>query len=224
MDSPDGLIRGEPGGFVINKPREHFWHTHTEDAQIGFINCWCHIYFDGADDFFKKHGLIYDTIHHTVDSFGFMRDLLDIKKEIDDRENFSPDMAVLLIKKMIINLSKQNKLYNIRNMISNEKRVKDIIELRSNMLANYDREYNLSDLAKELDISEDYFCSLYKKIFDISPKKDLCLKRIEQAKILLISTDMTVNKIADACGYSDANYFSRLFKKITGIAPVQFRQ
>jgi AraC-like DNA-binding protein len=99
-----------------------------------------------------------------------------------------------------------------------------MIELRNRMLANYKQDYSLNDLAKELNISEDYFLTLYKKIFGISPMKDLCLKRIEQAKILLISTDMTVSKISDACGYPDPNYFSRLFKKVTGVSPVQFKQ
>ena len=224
MDSPNGIIRGNPGDFVINRPFNHFWHTHTEDAKIGFINCWCHIYFDEAYSFFENHGLRPDTLYNTVDSFVFMRDLLDIKKEIDDRENYSPDMAVLLMKKMIINLSKQNKLYNVRNTISNEKRINELVELRNSILANYEQEYSLKSLAGKLNISEDYFLTLYKKIFGISPKKDLCLQRIEKAKILLISTDMTVNKISAACGYSDPNYFSRLFKKVTGASPIQFRQ
>jgi hypothetical protein len=86
-----------------------------------------------------------------------MRDLLDLNEEITNRENYSPDMAKLLMKKMIINLSKQNKLYNIRNMISNEKRVNDMVGLRNRMLADYSRDYTLNDLAKELNISEDYF-------------------------------------------------------------------
>ena len=224
MDSPGGVIRGEPGDFVINRPFNHFWHTNVEDAEIGFINCWCHIYFDDAAEFFEKHDLRPDTLYRTVDSFVFMRDLLDIKKEIDNRENYSPDMTVLLMQKMIINLSKQNKLYSIRNTISTEKRVNDMIELRNHVITNYSRNYNLNGLSKELNISEDYFLSLYKKIFGISPMKDLCLKRIEQAKILLISTDMTVSRIANACGYADPNYFSRLFKKVTGVSPIQFRQ
>ncbi len=48
--------------------------------------------------------------------------------------------------------------------------------------------------------------------------------RITQAKQLLRFTDMTVEAVGAECGMEDANYFSRLFKKLEGISPGEFRK
>lgn len=48
--------------------------------------------------------------------------------------------------------------------------------------------------------------------------------RVENAKNLLLNTDQTVEDISYAVGYSDIKYFSRLFKKLTGLTPTEFRK
>ena len=48
--------------------------------------------------------------------------------------------------------------------------------------------------------------------------------RLEKAKELLVNTNHSINEIAFKVGYTDANYFSRSFSKIYGIAPSQCRQ
>ncbi|MCL1859105.1 MAG: AraC family transcriptional regulator [Oscillospiraceae bacterium] len=223
IDSPNGLLIGEQGDFIINRPYNHFWHTNTEDAKTGFVNCWCHFIGDGVRDFFEKYDLFPDILYHTVDDNTFMCDLIDIEKEIYNKRYYSDDMLELLLKKMIINLSRQNEMYDIKYNVT-DKQVDGMVRLRNSMLENYINQYNVNDLAKELHLSGEYFFVLYKKIFNISPMKDLCLKRMSAAKMLLISTDMPISIIANSCGYSDPNYFSRLFKKITGISPLQYRK
>jgi two-component system response regulator YesN len=48
--------------------------------------------------------------------------------------------------------------------------------------------------------------------------------RVEKAKQLLDSTDMTVNTIADEVGLANTNYFIRLFRKVTGMTPGEYRR
>ena len=49
-------------------------------------------------------------------------------------------------------------------------------------------------------------------------------KRITRAKQLLRFTDMTVDEVGVAVGMGDANYFSRMFRKVEGISPREYRK
>ena len=47
--------------------------------------------------------------------------------------------------------------------------------------------------------------------------------RVEKARELLASTRLSVREVSVACGYSDANYFARVFKRVTGKTPSEYR-
>lgn len=80
---------------------------------------------------------------------------------------------------------------------------------------------NLSDL---FYLDPDYASKLFKKETGISFKNYIIMKRIEVAKNLLTTTDLPINTIADNVGYGNYSYFTRLFKKITGMTPVEYRK
>lgn len=48
-------------------------------------------------------------------------------------------------------------------------------------------------------------------------------KRIERAQLALIATNRSIKRVAYEAGFQDANYFSRLFKKQTGVSPLAYR-
>ena len=48
--------------------------------------------------------------------------------------------------------------------------------------------------------------------------------RIESSKSLLLSSDLNISEIASTTGFFDINYFSRIFKKYTGISPTDYRK
>ena len=79
-------------------------------------------------------------------------------------------------------------------------------------------------LSKICHLSEGYFCHLFKSATGHSAKEYVLIKRLDKAADLLSSTDMTVLEIAMQCGFSDANYFSRIFKKYKGKTPTACRK
>ncbi|MNU06934.1 HTH-type transcriptional activator Btr [compost metagenome] len=64
---------------------------------------------------------------------------------------------------------------------------------------------------------------MFKKYTGISPIDYLIAYRMKEAHRLLTSTCATVKEISEMVGYTDAYYFSRLFKKQFGLAPTQLR-
>ena len=80
-----------------------------------------------------------------------------------------------------------------------------------------------ADYAAGMNVSPDYFQKLVKRITGKSPLAWIHEAVILDAKSLLFSMDMSVGEIAARVGVEDPAYFSRLFKRHTGLTPVQYR-
>lgn len=88
---------------------------------------------------------------------------------------------------------------------------------------NYSKPINLDKIAKELDISKVYFCNFFKKETGFSFISYLNNYRIDKAKKMLRNTDLKIYEIADLVGFINFQYFSLIFKKATGLSPVEYR-
>ncbi len=82
---------------------------------------------------------------------------------------------------------------------------------------------NLSTLAEMLNVTPSYLSSLFKKEIGIPLTEYVNRCRIKQAKLLLGGTNLPIKTIAIQCGFSDLNYFTRVFKRIAGTTPKSFR-
>lgn len=86
-----------------------------------------------------------------------------------------------------------------------------------------DHEFDLNRIYDDIPLSKVYFASLFKKVTGMAPLEYLNFMRVENAKTLLLSRSVTNNsicEIAEFSGFEDAAYFSRLFKKYTGLSPL----
>lgn len=88
----------------------------------------------------------------------------------------------------------------------------------------FDENIMIGDLAKSLFISPDYLRQLFRESFDASPMQYLIRRRIEQACHLLWEGDMPISVVAQKSGIPNEYYFSRLFRKITGLTPSAYRK
>jgi len=83
---------------------------------------------------------------------------------------------------------------------------------------------SVEDLSGTLYISKDYLRHLVKKNTGQSPLRHIIESRMEKARHLLETTDLTVSQIADECGFNDVYYFSRFFKRNARLPPAAFRR
>lgn len=81
----------------------------------------------------------------------------------------------------------------------------------------------LSDVAKKLYLSTAYFSRLFKEKAGMTFSDYLASCRIDRARQLLATTDLSISEVAAAIGYQEANSFSRLFKARTGQSPTDYR-
>jgi len=89
---------------------------------------------------------------------------------------------------------------------------------------HYTSDISISQLAAMENLSERRYHEVFHEAFGTSPGNYITDLRIANASRLLQDTNLSVAQIAQACGYKDSLYFSRLFRKKTGMSPLAYRK
>lgn len=97
-------------------------------------------------------------------------------------------------------------------------------QLRDYLSLHYTEPLKIRDLAMQFGYSEDYLIKLFKKHAAVTPHQYLAQLRLKQAKEMLNSTDLTLQSIADQCGYSDTSLLYRAFVRNMGVSPDNWKR
>lgn len=103
----------------------------------------------------------------------------------------------------------------------------EFVSQLKNILAHNlsDSQFGIPDAVKKIGVSYEYMRHCFKEEIGQTPLEYLTTMRIRQAKQYLITTKhYSISDIAYMCGFSDPYYFSRCFKKHTGISPYNYRK
>jgi signal transduction histidine kinase/AraC-like DNA-binding protein len=88
---------------------------------------------------------------------------------------------------------------------------------------NYTHPLSRWEIAEAIGVSEDYLTRVFSRELGLSPWDYLNRYRVNRAKELLSRTDVNIRSVAHQVGFRDQAYFSRVFHKLTGISPNEFR-
>lgn len=104
----------------------------------------------------------------------------------------------------------------------------DIEQVIDRSAAYIETHYGDADLSNESlahmsALSSCYFIRQFKNIRGITPHQYIQAVRIRSARQMLTTTSRSIEDIADICGFSNASHFIMVFKRMTGITPLQFR-
>lgn len=98
----------------------------------------------------------------------------------------------------------------------NDHRIRQAMDF---ILTNYNKPLTLADVAEHVDLSPMYFGNLFKQQTGESFRQYLCSIRLNQAENMLLSGEYRVGEVAELCGFSDAFYFSKVYREQKGISP-----
>lgn len=131
----------------------------------------------------------------------------------DEKENNDMKNINSRPEKMIV---ASEKMEHIRSSVVQE-RILDFIK------AHYMKDISLQDAAKTMNYSDAYFCKIFKQCFDRNFTSYLSEFRVEKAKGLLSDVTINIKEISDKVGYRDSNYFAKVFKRVEGVTPSEYR-
>lgn len=120
-------------------------------------------------------------------------------------------------------------IYRCNRNITAEERVEAISEEKIQQAAkyisdHYSQNLTLAEVAGQAYMSQTYFSKKFKKVTGLNFREYLLSVRIRAADELMLQSDLSVGEVAGICGFSDANYFGDVFKKIKGISPMKYRK
>ena len=89
---------------------------------------------------------------------------------------------------------------------------------------NYIYDISMQEAAEEMGYSDAYFSKLFKQYFNQNFTAYLTEYRIKKAKELLSNTNHSIKDISRIVGYTDSNYFAKIFKRLVGEIPSKYRE
>lgn len=154
-------------------------------------------------------------------------EVLDDPSILDSIDMHSPlfsSWCESLNQQIIFQLKQHQDVLDIDSLSEQKHISKDLVEILKYIDKNLSRTIREEDVAEYCHYSVTYFSKFFHKTVGISFRDYLTTKRIELAKQLLsLNKKEKISFIAFQCGYNDVSYFSRIFKKKTGISPANYR-
>lgn len=97
-------------------------------------------------------------------------------------------------------------------------------EIKKYLTQSYSQKITLEDLSHRFFCSQPTLINSFKKAYHQTINQYLTQIRLNQAKILLEQSNFTIREIAEQCGFSDQNYFSKVFFRALACTPSQYRR
>lgn len=133
----------------------------------------------------------------------------------------------------ILSTSRINSIIHIMHICINNILYQNMVKIKNDPIwdqiytfvnANLNNNFSLSDMSKELFISISTISHKTKNITGVSIGSYILRHRMDLACSYLLKTDYPISQISEMIGLTNYNYFSRLFKKVYGVSPSQFRK
>jgi two-component system, response regulator YesN len=181
-----------------------------------YIYEWIHMNFkDSFEDGKSKLMELMVIVHRTAFDCGFKDKegksyLLDLNSNTDylKLENWCKERIIYILSSL--------------SALEKKKINRIIVMAKDFIYKNYVNDITLEDVSREVCVSPHYFSRLFKEETSENFIEYLTKVRINKAKELMESTDLSIKDICFKIGYTDPNYFSRLFKKIEKVTPSEY--
>lgn len=208
------------GNMVIYRPKEEqrYYYYGVDHTEV----YWVHFTGGSVKNILRKYGIA-DDVHviHTGTSLEYKRIFLQIIQELklckEDYEELTVNylQQLLIMIHRILNAKPRSKSYLLMKEMDNAVRY---------FHKNYNQPISIEEFAQSQHMSVSWFIRNFKEYTNVTPAQYLLSLRISNAQTLLETTDYNVTEIANIVGYDNPLYFSRIFKKQSGVSPSEFRK
>ena len=148
--------------------------------------------------------------------------LKTILMEVKARDAEYQSLCQNLLEVLLINLMRRANI-SLKSSPVN-KANKDCVYIEKYIDAHFKEDITLDTLSELTFLNKYHIVHAFKQYKGISPINYMIQKRIQEAKVLLSTTNLQISEISIIIGFTSQSYFAQAFKKATGISPIQFRK
>ena len=203
--------------FVVESCYPHALYGEGEE----YVDDW--IRFDLEDDdseFIDSLGIVRNSpIHLNSD---VVSELIRICVDVFGSDDTEKDATLRYLMKAIFMQIKS--CSNPDEKCSHTQYESELENIRKAIYDDPSADWNIPQAAQKLNLSVSHFQRLYKQRYGIPCTKDILTSRMEYAKQLLTTTDLSVIEVSEKCGYPDYSYFSKVFQKYACVSPSKYRK
>jgi AraC-like DNA-binding protein/uncharacterized RmlC-like cupin family protein len=197
-------------------------HMYQADATLPWTIYWIHFKGKTAPailSFLKKRSNGYKGfIQHADKSIGLFNDMY---KQLE--KGYGTDQLVYC--NMCLWHYLTLFIFNEKQVVADKSPQKDMIDKAIDYLRSHiDQEVTLEAIAQSVNISPSHFSYLFKNKTGFSPIEYFNHLKVQEACQYLLFTDMRIREISSELGIYDPYYFSRMFKKVMGLSPQEYRK
>ena len=220
FDSPDNETIVPAGNIVLYRPKEfQKYEYYGEDKTEVY---WIHFTGNDVTNILRKYGFqdnkhIFQVGSSLEYESVFKRIIIELQR---CQMNYE-EMLTLLLRQLFIIFERELKR---KHILKNEYLDKEMDIATSYFNENYNHDINIDEYASSRGMSVSWFIRNFKKYTGQTPMQFIVSLRINNAQILLETTDYSINEISSIVGYENQLYFSRLFRKQKGCAPTEYRK
>lgn len=183
---------------------------------------WLHFYGGTSEEYFniiyEKHGPVIN-IGDDSSTASFIDSIMELAKEQDVQfEIKASNLIVQILTSLMLVASEKN---GASHEESRDRMVQAALEF---VEKNYSANIKLGDMAQAACCSMYHFIRVFKRVTGYSPYEFLIKYRINRAKDLLRTTNVTVEAIADSIGFDSTSSFIKTFREIEGLTPLKYRR
>jgi len=217
--TPDGTWQVGPGDALFLPP--HVFHTYQAEPSDPWTIFWFHFKGDRAADYVETLHLEGSCpILHAPQTNALRQAFEDAYRQ---SLNEFTDSSLLVLSTGLARVIGLLSVYSRPRGSRSEQSENKIQETISGILGNPTREWPLDELAAGAGMSLRNFCEAFHKQVGCPPRQFVIRQRLQMACALMAGSELTISEIADRVGYQDLYYFSRLFRKKTGMSPRAYR-
>lgn len=187
----------EPHLYYAKKSSSFKWFHFTGTSS--------HYYFSHLK---QKGNLLFENLSKSI-----IENLVNLILKEGKKQDINEEVISLHLYQLLYELDK-NKVNNLHGVI---------MKAKSFIYQNYHRDISLECIAKSVNLSTYHFARIFKSEVGETPITYLNKVRLNEAKTLLFSTNLSLSEISAKCGYNSDSYFITIFKKYNYYTPTQFR-
>lgn len=197
-------------------------YSHYTSEKLWTLN-WVHFYGPNMHNIYEKYLQRGGLICFPASDVSAYQKLLQELFAVASSDSYVKDMEINeKLSSLLTTLMKEG--WHPDNNRNHPSTKRNLTEIKDYIDIHYTQKITLDDLAGQFFINKFYLSRLFKEQFGISVNNYLLQVRTTHAKQLLRFSDLSIEQVGQKCGLDDANYFSRMFKKIEGVTPGEYRK
>lgn len=208
------------GNMVIYRPKEEqrYYYYGVDQTEV----YWVHFTGNNVTNILRQHG-ISDDMHiiYTGTSLEYKRIFTSIINELRFCKSEYEELCVYYLLELLI---LTHRLSSEKPRKSNLLTMQEMEQAVQYFSQNYNSPISIDEYAHSHNFSISWFIQSFKQYTGTTPTQYLLFLRISNAKNLLENTSFNISEISRAIGYENPLYFSRIFKKQSGLSPSEYRK